>query len=209
MITYRALPKRFAFAAQRVRLPTWMAAGIVWMLAVVSPALAPAQETREVVPIAPPGEITFLTDLWGNDYHRISVQTVFECRDACAADGQCLAWTFVRAGIKDDEPVCYFKNPVPTTAYGDTCCSSGIAAPRAAEAPPPAAGETLKMTPARVNGDVELYDEPGGDGTVIGELEEDSEVHAECREDQWCYVGQMVGLALVSRGWVWGEFLDF
>ena len=53
---------------------------------------------------------------------------------------------------------------------------------------------------ARVNGDVDLYDEPGGDGNKIGVLREDDEVAVmNCREDQWCKV---------SGGWVWGEFLD-
>ncbi|OEO30550.1 hypothetical protein VW23_020595 [Devosia insulae DS-56] len=105
----------------------------------------------EVVGMGPPGEITFQTDLLGNDYTSLNVQTVFQCRDACEADGQCRAWTFVIAGIKDDEPVCFLKNPVPATAFGNTCCSSGIALPKVAAAPapvePPPPAEVAQVEP--------------------------------------------------------------
>jgi SH3-like domain-containing protein len=53
---------------------------------------------------------------------------------------------------------------------------------------------------ATVNGDVDLYDVPGGVGTVIGMLEKDS-THTllQCKSDNWCQV---------EEGWVWGDFLD-
>lgn len=48
--------------------------------------------------------------------------------------------------------------------------------------------------------DVDLYDLPGGTGTIIGMLAEGESVPLlACREDQWCEI---------DRGWVWGEFLE-
>ena len=92
-------------------------------------AYADTPPQGSVVDIAPAGEITWLADLLGNDYTRFPARTVFECRDACFADGKCLAWTFVKAGFQGADPVCYFKNPVPATAYRNNCCASGIAPP--------------------------------------------------------------------------------
>jgi hypothetical protein len=58
---------------------------------------------------------------------------------------------------------------------------------------------------ATVTSDVDLYDVPGGVGTVIGMLEGGSTVPLiTCREDQWCRVGAGNG-----QGWVWGEFLTY
>jgi hypothetical protein len=53
---------------------------------------------------------------------------------------------------------------------------------------------------ATVNGDVDVYDVPGGVGTVIGMLRQGSQVPlGVCRDDRWC---QVTGV-----GWVWGDFL--
>lgn len=53
---------------------------------------------------------------------------------------------------------------------------------------------------ATVNDDVDLYDAPGGSGTIIGMLEEGS-THSllQCKSDNWCQL---------DSGWVWGDFLD-
>ena len=59
---------------------------------------------------------------------------------------------------------------------------------------------------ATVTGDVDIYDVPGGGGTVIGVLAAGRKVAAVCQADQWCKVTD----ALPGRtGWVWGEFLAF
>jgi hypothetical protein len=60
-------------------------------------------------------------------------------------------------------------------------------------------GQDQGMT-ATVNADVDLYDAPGGIGTVIGVLVVDSTVgFLGCQDDNWCEV---------ESGWVWGDFLD-
>lgn len=51
-----------------------------------------------------------------------------------------------------------------------------------------------------VNNDVDLYDEPGGSGHVIGMLEGNTLIGLKrCRDDNWCEV---------DGGWVWGDFLN-
>ncbi|MBJ3786250.1 SH3 domain-containing protein [Devosia sediminis] len=71
----------------------------------------------------------------------------------------------------------------------------------------PAGGGTTGPAPAapasnmaKVTGDVDLYDAPGGSGSVIGMLNAGSSVPLmQCRGDNWCQV---------QGGWVWGDFLS-
>jgi hypothetical protein len=53
---------------------------------------------------------------------------------------------------------------------------------------------------AVINGDVDLYDVPGGTGRVIGMLRQGLQIELvePCRSDNWCHVQQ---------GWVWGDFV--
>jgi hypothetical protein len=64
-----------------------------------------------------------------------------------------------------------------------------------------------------VNGDVDVYDVPGGEGNVIGMLDFDEEGKLRrsvnmysCRADNWCEIIYTPGPN--GRGWVWGDFLD-
>lgn len=63
----------------------------------------------------------------------------------------------------------------------------------------PATEDGAALT-ATVNSDVDLYDEPGGSGEVIGVMLEGEQVELveACRDDNWCNIQQ---------GWVWGDFL--
>lgn len=48
------------------------------------------------------------------------------CRDACASDGKCKAWTYVNPGIQDpSRGKCWLKSTVPP-AIKDVCCTSGV-----------------------------------------------------------------------------------
>ena len=91
-----------------------------------------------------------------------------------------------------------------------TIKSIGKAKPPPPEAPapeaPPAPPAGLDIAIATVTGDVDVYDVPGGEGTVIGMLPEGAQVSAECRDDRWCAV---TGDVPNGKGWVWGEFLAF
>lgn len=46
------------------------------------------------------------------------------CRDTCAWDRRCKAWTFVKPQKPGDDPVCWLKNWIPH-AKTDSCCVSG------------------------------------------------------------------------------------
>lgn len=55
------------------------------------------------------------------------------CKDACDANPNCKAWTYVRPGNPGPNPRCQLKNSVPSQVV-DTCCISGV---KAAAPPPP------------------------------------------------------------------------
>jgi Bacterial TSP3 repeat len=86
--------------------------------------------------------------------------------------------------------------------------------PAANPAKPPPFDESPPGTqPMFVNGDVDVYDAPGGDGNVIGMLDFDEEGKFRrsvnmysCRPDNWCEIIYTPGPN--GRGWVWGDFLD-
>ncbi|HKY95462.1 MAG TPA: PAN domain-containing protein [Kiloniellales bacterium] len=176
--------------------------------------IAPA---KVAVAMPPAGEIAAETDLWGNDYNNVAVQSAFECRDACAADPNCLAWTFVQAGIKGPNAVCFFKNPIPTDVRRNSCCTSGIAPAKvvAAPAPAPAAPAPAAPAPAPAGGgvilaDVDVYDVPGGGGNVIDFIRAGEKVTASPQDcqDGWCHIAgpNVPG----GEGWIWAEgFLAF
>jgi hypothetical protein len=69
-------------------------------------------------------------DLFGNDIAGFDVKTPDDCAKLCNADSNCLAWTFVRAGLQGASARCYLKNPVPTPSWTGVCqtnfdCVSG------------------------------------------------------------------------------------
>jgi hypothetical protein len=47
------------------------------------------------------------------------------CRDQCESDGNCKAWTFVKAGIQGPKPRCWLKNAIPEP-HANNCCVSGV-----------------------------------------------------------------------------------
>ena len=86
----------------------------------------------------------------GGDYRRITMpfSKPEDCRSACFADApRCKAWTFARAGSRDNAEVCVLKESV-SLAQPDPCCVSGrmqmpdphdpTAAPTAPTPPEPA-----------------------------------------------------------------------
>jgi hypothetical protein len=73
----------------------------------------------------------------------------------------------------------------------------------------PAAGQGQGGNSREVTGDVEVYDVPGGVGTVIGTLEGGAgqrvNLGSGCRDDNWCNVAFPAGPG--GTAWVWGDFL--
>jgi hypothetical protein len=47
------------------------------------------------------------------------------CQDACLADPDCKAWTFIRMGVQGPLASCWLKKEVPQ-ARPDPCCVSGV-----------------------------------------------------------------------------------
>jgi hypothetical protein len=68
------------------------------------------------------------------------------------------------------------------------------------------AGSNTDPNSREVTGDVDVYDVPGGVGTVIGMLDggegQRVQLGSGCRDDSWCNIAWEGGTA-----WVWGDFL--
>jgi hypothetical protein len=50
-----------------------------------------------------------------------------------------------------------------------------------------------------ITGDVDLYQEAGGNGNPIGFLKKGVKVQYQCQDDNWCEVQ--------GKGWIWGDFV--
>lgn len=59
------------------------------------------------------------------DYKSFEVTEPQECRDACASETPCLAFTYVKPGIQGVNANCWLKNTVPAPTP-DNCCISGV-----------------------------------------------------------------------------------
>ncbi len=85
----------------------------------------------------------------GNNYSNFipPTQNAIHCKNACDADGNCTAWTYVRPGNPGPNARCYLKNPTPSQVV-DTCCISGVKA-----APPPGPSGPFEIGVNRPGGD--------------------------------------------------------
>ncbi len=61
------------------------------------------------------------------------------CRNRCAAEPQCRAWTYVRPGVQGPRARCWLKHSIPGRV-SRTCCVSGI---KQAAPPPPGLRRTF------------------------------------------------------------------
>ncbi len=64
----------------------------------------------------------------GSDYHTFEMRAnnPQQCLQACFADSQCKAWTFVKPNtIQGPKPRCWLKNAVPSPV-SNACCASGV-----------------------------------------------------------------------------------
>jgi hypothetical protein len=84
--------------------------------------------TASAVPVLPgPGAPMPNTDLRGSSYRNFDLPAdkTTLCQDACKADNQCLAWTYVHPGLQGSAARCWLKNIIPP-ASTNSCCISGI-----------------------------------------------------------------------------------
>jgi hypothetical protein len=63
----------------------------------------------------------------GGDYANFDLNGTYpsDCRDACAKDGRCQAWTYVQPGVQGPKARCWLKSSVPP-ARPNTCCISEV-----------------------------------------------------------------------------------
>jgi hypothetical protein len=67
------------------------------------------------------------TDRGGGDFANFDVvgDSMEICRDACAANSSCAAFTFVRPGVQGPRGRCWLKSSVPASSRNG-CCVSGV-----------------------------------------------------------------------------------
>lgn len=69
----------------------------------------------------------------GSDFLRVPINrsSPLVCRDLCVNEPACRAWTYVKPGIQEPDPVCYLKSPAPGLVANSCCISGTTAAPTA------------------------------------------------------------------------------
>jgi hypothetical protein len=70
-------------------------------------------------------EMEYGTNRFGSDYRSFKASEPQACRDTCAREAQCVAFTFVKAGVQGTTGVCWLKDRV-SRPNPDTNCISGI-----------------------------------------------------------------------------------
>ena len=92
-------------------------------------AIAAVSSSTTINALAPhPQQVTFENDTnrGGSDYRNFEVQAnPAICRDECAKDPTCRAFTYVKPGVQGANARCWLKNSVPP-ASANTCCVSGM-----------------------------------------------------------------------------------
>jgi hypothetical protein len=71
------------------------------------------------------GEMEYGTNRLGGDYRSFEAADPQACRDNCAGEAQCLAFTFVKPGVQKAAGVCWLKDRV-SPPNPDANCVSGI-----------------------------------------------------------------------------------
>ena len=87
-------------------------------------------------------------DRLGSDYKGFALgqPDPWLCRQACADDRMCKAYTYVRPGVKGPDAMCYLKSSVPP-ATPNECCASGMKQAPAPGRPAPVIAPVVGRTP--------------------------------------------------------------
>lgn len=87
---------------------------------------APPPPLPPAPPQAPPRAWEASVDRPGSDYRQFDLAEAKAeiCRDTCAREPQCRAWTYVRPGVQGPSARCWLKTAVPP-ARPAACCISG------------------------------------------------------------------------------------
>ncbi len=86
----------------------------------------PSIEPLEATPLAGTMTLEQNSNRPGHDYRNfdLSVAQPEACRDACAEDARCRAYTYVKPGVQGGSARCWLKDQVPP-AEPAPCCASG------------------------------------------------------------------------------------
>jgi hypothetical protein len=78
-------------------------------------------------PVQPGKPMLPNTDLHGDSYRNFELSSAEPtlCQNACKAESQCRAWTYVHPGVQGSNARCWLKNVIPA-AIANNCCTSGI-----------------------------------------------------------------------------------
>jgi hypothetical protein len=94
-----------------------------------TPTTTPAAPAAPAAPASTPPALSLEqgVDRPGEDYKDFDLDDARPeaCRDACAQDATCKAFTFVKAGVQGDKARCWLKSTVPPAQPHD-CCASGV-----------------------------------------------------------------------------------
>jgi hypothetical protein len=155
----------------------------------------PPADMREPPPI-PAGVTGALSgiELLGGTYRFIqgADATVDKCQAACRAEGQCLAWDYMRPGYSSSDAMCFLKSK-SSNQVASPCCVAGFerqvaaATPAASPSPPPVVGPGAML-------DTDLY----GSSYRNFELAADKATLCQdvCKADNHC-----LGWTYVHAGW--------
>ena len=110
-LTGRALRNVLLRPAQLLILP------LIFGIAGVAPASAQVFGLAQLEGVDRPGQ----------DYRNFSLSEAnpMICRNTCARESQCRAWTYVRPGVQGASARCWLKNRIPERR-NSTCCTSGV-----------------------------------------------------------------------------------
>jgi hypothetical protein len=147
------------------------------------------------------GPFEYKTDRPGSDFRDFDLPDRAgpkECLVACEQDDQCVAFTYVRAGVQGQNPRCWLKNRIPDAVPSD-CCVSGVKGnDRAAgpepeeEGPPPPPNERPLQYGVNLHGsDYRDFDmEPGATPQMCRDTCEDED---QCRAFTYVKAGVQGG----------------
>jgi hypothetical protein len=109
-------------------------------LTATTPAPPPAAKSPAPPPPPPTattaatGSIEADTDRMGSDVYGFPLTQAdpAACQSACTVNAQCMAWTFVKAGVRGPQAQCFLKNAAPAPTRNACCVSGAKAAPATA-----------------------------------------------------------------------------
>jgi hypothetical protein len=98
-----------------------------WLKSVVPNPVANTCCVSGVKATQPASRMEYDVDRLGGDFTSFDLSDARPevCQNACAGDGRCVAWTYVKPGVQGPYARCWLKSVVPNP-IANTCCVSGV-----------------------------------------------------------------------------------